>query len=226
MSAAEPRREIRSAILLGILDAAKSHRRMFELSRRGFANAPEYLVTTRIADRLARRFKGCGVELEMSIGQALKLANATQKGRRPGNLNGAKRFDVVLWWKSKKKPRAIVEVKHGIRGFGPLEPDVLRICEALQRNSEFNSFQCGFVAFLLHTAKELSSESEAKRHLEKAIEKLDEQVRAFQNGRGKKYSHKIKVVSRGPILRDVGETKTRWGIACCISVFTSRSRSS
>ncbi len=104
-------------------------------------NAPEYLITVKIAEFLHSIEKNKFITLEDSVDYILKEANAhSRKKIRHG------RFDIVLWW-AKGDPRAIIEVKNGVHQFRNIEEDIERVEKVLTRKEDDSSIKFGLIAF-------------------------------------------------------------------------------
>ena len=75
--------------------------------------APEYFTSSVVAQNIHKNCKSTYVCLEWNIGVTLQDArSAPKRGRPHKSLSGAKRFDLVLFYGSTGRPRAVVEVKH------------------------------------------------------------------------------------------------------------------
>ena len=114
-------------------------------------DAPEYLITTYIANEIAtyRRMKYY-ITLEQGTRAAMSDAGGMKQGqpRKDLRLNG--RVDIVLWW-ADGSPRIVIEVKNHIYGYWQINKDVARICSVLDQN---NSIRRGLAAFYTSDLKE------------------------------------------------------------------------
>lgn len=89
-------------------------------------NAPEYLLTVKIAEKLANIDKNKFITLEDNVNKTLNSSNAKGRGRIPSKIRANGRFDIVVWW-AKGDPRAVIEVKHRVYKFANIEEDVNRV---------------------------------------------------------------------------------------------------
>ncbi|MDD3450519.1 hypothetical protein [Sulfurimonas sp.] len=130
-------------------------------------NAPEYLLTVKIAEKIANIDKNKFVTLEDNVEKTLHSSNAKGTGRVPSKIRANGRFDIVVWW-AKGDPRAIIEVKHRVYKFANIEEDVNRICETLNRKSSESSIRCGLIAFYMNSV-----------YKNDAVNKIDKQINNF-----------------------------------------------
>jgi len=133
----------------------------------GLSNAPEYLLTVKIAEKIASIDKPKFVTLEDNVQKTLKLANAKGQGNFSSDIRLNGRFDIVIWW-AKGDPRAVIEVKHRVYTFADIEDDIKRICETLQRKKSTSSIKCGLIAFYMST----NYKDDAKNQLKKQIDNI------------------------------------------------------
>jgi len=135
-------------------------------------NAPEYLLTVKIAESIANLEKNKFVTLEDNVDYILGHANAKGRGRIHSDIRKSGRFDIVLWWAG-GAPRAVIEVKNGVHIFKKIEDDVKRIQKVLKRKSENSKFQFGIIAFYISQQYKKS----AKEQLQKQIDNIFGQVK-------------------------------------------------
>lgn len=207
------RRELRLGVLQGIADAYRAHRRT---SRRRFGQAPEYWVTTMIARRLAKIAPQCGVELEASVRDIMVAARAIKPGVSPASLRIGGRFDVVLWWKSRAAPRALIEVKHPVRRshINAVLADVQRIMTALRRGAKEKLLEWGCVAFFCHTGPHETLQGAPSR-IKNTLEALNDRVQKLARKKGFRAT-----LRQGNVLKDhdAARKQPRYGRACCITI--------
>jgi hypothetical protein len=128
-------------------------------------NAPEYLLTVKIAEKIANIDKNKFVTLEDNVEKTLNNSNAKGKGRISSKIRANGRFDIVVWW-AKGDPRAIIEVKHRVYKFANIEEDVNRICETLKRKSFESSIRCGLIAFYMNSVYKNDAQNKLLRQIE------------------------------------------------------------
>jgi len=189
-------------IIKGVESAQKSHRKM---SCVRFGEAPEYLVTTKIGEELAKKFPGC-INMEPSVVNV--LLGAKSKGKKP--TSG--KFDIVLNWKN-EAPRAIVEVKHPGRHANQLVNDAARIGCALTSTKEHNLLRVGYLAFYSQTP----ASTKSRKNAEDLIEKKSEQIIAGITKNLDKWKCTV-MLKQGKFIKDKGTAKNqqRWGRAFCL----------
>ena len=140
------KKELIDTTLLAIID---SHKTYLEWSGNEWLwNAPEYLLTVKIAEKLANINKNKFITLEDNVEKTLDNAGAKGKGKISSKIRANGRFDIVLWW-AKGDPRAIIEVKHRVYKFANIEEDIIRIIETIKRKSSESSIKYGLVAFYM-----------------------------------------------------------------------------
>ncbi len=109
-------------------------------------NAPEYMLSTYIAQKISRIDSTKYLTLENSVKLAIEDAGARGKGKLHLKMRANGRFDVLLWW-SDYGPRAAIEVKNQVGNIDAIRDDLLRIKEVLRRERDNSSFQFGIVAY-------------------------------------------------------------------------------
>lgn len=119
-----PIQEIVSSTLDGIVQAQRSYDEWTEGD--WLWNAPEYLLTTSIANKISKINGAKYIILENNAKEALDDAGAIGKGKLNSKIRATGRFDVALWW-GNYKPRAIIEVKNQISQLKHIKSDLQRI---------------------------------------------------------------------------------------------------
>ena len=169
-----PIQEIVSSTLDGIVQAQRSYDEWTEGD--WLWNAPEYLLTTFIANKISKINGAKYITLENNAKEALDDAGAIGKGKLNSKIRATGRFDVVLWW-GNYKPRAIIEVKNQISQLKHIKSDLQRITQVLKRKSDLSSFQFGLMAFYTSTTDK--NEFSAKEILQKRLENIKSQAKAL-----------------------------------------------
>jgi hypothetical protein len=111
-----------------------------------FSRAPEYLLTTNIAEKLHQAAPNHMTWLEFQLSQARLAA----RGHNPEPIDYRKRggrCDILMCWASSKEPRVAFEVKRDVNQLSAIKPDTLRIIELLNNGVEGNTLQFGAVMF-------------------------------------------------------------------------------
>ena len=111
-----------------------------------FARAPEYMLTTNIAEKLHQAAPNHMTWLEFQLDQARLAARGhdiepIDRRRRGG------RCDILMCWAASKEPRAAFEVKRDVQTLSALKPDTRRIIGLLSGGVEGNTLQFGAVIF-------------------------------------------------------------------------------
>jgi len=109
-------------------------------------NAPEYLITVKIAEEIAKISQKQLVTLEDNLEYLLDVAGANEKGFMSSDIRANGRSDIVLWW-GNRTPRAIVEVKNSVYGITKIDKDIRRIKSVLKQEKKYSKIQFGVVAF-------------------------------------------------------------------------------
>lgn len=214
------RKHLAANVIGGIEHARKVHA---HISRRRFDQAPESWVASMIAMYLARKTPGYGVELEARVEEVMRAAGACPRGRVPKDLRIGGRADIVLWWKAKKGPRALIEVKHPLRAgnINSVVADARRLLSALHRGAAHRTLDWGCLAFFCSSSPKRSKTQEmAETDISATLRKLKAKVRALN--RDELFYTKLEA---GPLRKSVDATKTnlRYGRACRLSMFRRRS---
>ena len=137
-------------------------------------NAPEYMLSTYIAQKISKIDGAKYLTLENSAKSAIEDAGARGKGRLHSKIRANGRFDILLWWGS-YEPRAVIEVKNQIGSVESIRDDLLRIKEVLKRNRSDSSFQFGVVAY--YTSTRDSKDFSAKERIEKRVDNIFKDAR-------------------------------------------------
>ncbi len=155
--------------LEGIVQAQKDYARWTDGD--WLWNAPEYMLSTYIAQKISKIDGAKYLTLENSAKSAIEDAGARGKGRLHSKMRANGRFDVLLWWGS-YDPRAVIEVKNQIGNVDAIRDDLLRIKEVLKRKRDDSSFQFGIVAYYTSTTD--NREFSAKERITKRIDNIFE----------------------------------------------------
>lgn len=132
------------AVLAAYVDAQSTYEKMS--GGLWLWEAPEYFITTYIANRIWQLDGKKFLTLENGSTQALQDAGARGRGRLPRSLREKGRVDILLWW-ANASPRAILEVKNQIFAKDPYAKDIERIKSFLSRGSDETSLQFGALSF-------------------------------------------------------------------------------
>ena len=139
-----PINKIVTATLSGI---KKSHRQ-YEKWSGGFWlwNAPEYLITVNVANKIAEIGGPQFITLENGSRSMIEEAGARGRGRLPKDIREKGKVDILLWY-GNDKPRAIIELKNFIYDYKQYEKDIKRIKESLKLNTNQSSLQFGLLGY-------------------------------------------------------------------------------
>lgn len=108
--------------------------------------APEYFITSCIAQSLHAMEGPKYITLEHGSKSALEDAGAKRKGKLAKDLRASGKVDILFWWGS-ELPRAIIEVKNQVYATVQYEKDIKRIKAFLKCNTDESSFQFGIFSF-------------------------------------------------------------------------------
>lgn len=155
-------------------------------------NAPEYMLSTYIAQKISRIQGAKYVTLEESAKSALKDAGSIGRGKLHSKLRVNGRFDILLWWGS-YSPRAVIEVKNQISRVDAIKEDLHRVAQVLKRKNAESSFQFGLVAYF--TSCSDNKEFSAKERIARRIENIyyDTKELLGNNFNVSSYNKRIKV---------------------------------
>lgn len=143
-------------------------------------NAPEYLLTTFIAQEISRiRGKPFYLTMEQHVGEALAGAGARKDAVEKA---GKQKFDIFVWWGS-DTPRGIIEVKKqvtsfggGAKGYGGIRKDIERIIESLRTT---DTLQFGFVAYYTSCKSGKRPRKSAETRIEDRVEEVSVKAQEF-----------------------------------------------
>lgn len=111
-----------------------------------FARAPEYLLTTNIAEKLHKAAPGHMTWLEFQLNQARMAARGHDVEPFDRRQRGG-RCDILMCWSRSKEPRVAIEVKRDVNTLSTLKFDTNRIIGLLNGGVEGNTLQFGAVMF-------------------------------------------------------------------------------
>jgi len=134
-------------------------------------NAPEYMITTNVAEEISKINGPKYLTLENSAKRALDDAGAGGRGKIHSKVRINGRFDILLWWGG-GDPRALIEIKNQISNIGSeSKKDLERIQSVLSRKSENSTFQFGIFAFYTstHDARGVTSKEKLDARLLKIL---------------------------------------------------------
>jgi len=136
-------------------------------------NAPEYLITVKIAENIANIDGSKYITLEDNIDYILDLSNARGKGQVSDSARANGRSDIVLWW-ANGTPRAIIEVKNAVFRLDKITKDIDRIQEVLKNEKLDTSLQFGLIAFYIDRKYKTGN---AKENIEQRIYKIHSEIK-------------------------------------------------
>ncbi|MBK6727102.1 MAG: hypothetical protein IPG63_07550 [Xanthomonadales bacterium] len=176
MSRAIPLSAIKKAVLDGIVDAAGAAGEQFGM---WLNELPEYYVTARVADRLAKTLGDQGwVHLEQQRSTVLKSAKAELRGRRSRAVPKKARFDLTAYY-SNETPRAIIEIKSPVYVWNDaIQRDVDRLCDALNRTAGKSPLQCGVLGWYTDATIPDRKDTSATSRVRRYLDEWEKQVKA------------------------------------------------
>ena len=194
MSRAVPLMAIHKAVLNGIVDAAKAANDRFGMWLTDF---PEYYVTARVADRLAKTLGDRGwVHLEQLRSQVLKSANADRRGRPSRVVPPRARFDLTAYYLD-ECPRVVIEIKSPVFAWNPgVQRDLDRICDALKRDRGLSSLQCGIIGLYTDAAVAGQKDKTATERIRRCLDEWEEKVDRYVGMKGLRVDFVRSKVSR------------------------------
>ena len=169
-------------------------------------SAPEYLLTTYIAQEISKINKPFYLTLEQHVGEALEAAGASEDDVKSA---GRQKFDIMVWWGG-DAPRGIIEVKKrvisfggGKTGYGGIKRDVERIIESLKATSRL---QFGLIAYYTSCKYGVRPSKTAEERIRDRAQKISSEARTFVQERtmqfkridGKIIKFKDETVKDGP----------------------------
>ncbi len=136
-------------------------------------NAPEYLITVKVAENIANINGSKYITLEDNVDYILDLSNDKDKGQVSELARANGRSDIVLWWAS-GTPRAIIEVKNAVFRLDKIAQDIDRIQEVLKNEQLDTSLQFGLIAFYIDRGYKTGN---AKENIQKRIYKIHNEIK-------------------------------------------------
>lgn len=136
-------------------------------------NAPEYLITVKIAENIANMDGSKYITLEDNVDYILDLSNTKGKGEVSDSARANGRSDIVLWW-ANGTPRAIIEVKNAVFRLDKIAQDIDRIQEVLKSEKLDTSLQFGLIAFYIDRGYKTGN---AKENIEQRIYKIHSEIK-------------------------------------------------
>jgi hypothetical protein len=136
-------------------------------------NAPEYLITVKIAENIANLDGNKYITLEDNVDYILDVSNAKTKGQISDLARTNGRSDIVLWWAG-GTPRAIIEVKNAVFRLDKISQDIDRIQEVLKSKKLDTSLQFGLIAFYIDRGYKSGN---AKENIQKRIYKIYSEIK-------------------------------------------------
>lgn len=124
---------------IAVLGGACKAQRVYEGMANGnwLSHGPESFLQSLVALQIRRL--GYSVYVDASIKKSQRDQEAPRRGRPAGN--SGQRPDISVWYKSKDKLRAIVEIKRTYDAFGPVERDA----DKLTRMMAQGHAACGYL---------------------------------------------------------------------------------
>jgi len=135
-------------IIDAVLSGIKKSHRQYEKWSGGYWlwNAPEYLITANVANKIAKISGPKFITLENGSKSLIEDAGARGRGRLPKDIREKGRVDILLWY-GNNTPRAVIEIKNYIYDYNQYEKDIKRIKEFLNLNSGQSSLQFGLFGY-------------------------------------------------------------------------------
>ena len=172
--------DVGTAVIDGINNAFSQY---MKWANRWLDHAPEYFVTCKIAERLAKVAGTNSITLEAPIAETLGEARAQGPGRSHSKLPRSGRFDIILWNPPrgvKQSPRVIIEVKHPIYlNVKNQLKDVERICRALNKGGNRNTVKFGVLAFYSASETPKMKHRNASIRLRSRLEPIENSIRSI-----------------------------------------------
>jgi len=136
-------------------------------------NAPEYLITVKIAENIANIDGSKYITLEDNVDYILDVSNTKGKGEVSDSARANGRSDIVLWW-ANGTPRAIIEVKNAVFRLDKITQDIDSIQEVLKSEKLNTSLQFGLIAFYIDRGYKTGN---AKENIEQRIYKIHSEIK-------------------------------------------------
>lgn len=195
-------------IIDATLDAISDAHRQYEIMTGGswLNEAPEYFLTTIIAQTLSQLPGSKYITLEHNIKHAMDAAGATTRG--PALKRATRgRCDIVVWW-GYGTPRGMIEVKRPLRSYHDgVRKDLTRIQKVLLKNGKDHSFQFGLLPFFTSVGETRNECGLPHERLKKKLENLESTAReSAMPGISIDLKH-------GQIIEVVGDA---WAAACIV----------
>ena len=204
-----PRGDSRSAISAAVLDGISQAAKIWDsMSGEWLWQAPEYFVTTSIAQKLHARLRSTYVCLEWSTKQTLADSRSQpRRGRPHANLSGSKRFDIVAFYSSGAgRPRAAIEVKHRfIAEEATLDKDFNRLANAISERANGSSLGYGCLAVYLEVGSPKRGNKTSEEKLLERVSKIERwaKLKIAENPRWADSIRVTKNVGK-PVVKDDG----------------------
>lgn len=182
-----------------------------------FARAPEYLLTSHIAEKLHQAAPNHMTWLEFHLSQArvsrrTPLEAPTDRRRRGG------RCDILMCWAKSKEPRAAFEIKRDVHSLHLVKPDTRRIIGLLDGGVEGNTLQFGAVVF-----STMADCVHGKKVIRDRVDLFRERLHDWRRAQG--YDHMRLNIIRGEIKkRPAGDYWAPLALVCERIEDKSRSR--
>lgn len=163
---------ISKAVLTGIETAQNAYAAMS--GGEWVWTASEYVLTTYVAQEIARLPGSKYVTVESNGLRSLEDAGARPRGPKPTKARLRGRFDLLVWWAS-EFPRGVIELKNQLTGPSVWYADIERIAAVLRMDSERSSLQFGMFGYYFSSidGRRLS----AKERVERKIARVSDFVR-------------------------------------------------
>ena len=152
--------------------------------------APEYLLTTYIAQELSRiKDRPFSLTMEQHVGQALHEAGANEEVVSEA---GKQKFDIMVWWGSSPyPPRGIIEVKKQVssfsgdkRGQGGIRKDADRIIASLNATDRL---QFGILAYYTSCTFGIRPRISAKNRIKRRVDAIANNAQIYVESRDMKF---------------------------------------
>ncbi len=158
-------------------------------------NAPEYLLTVKIAESIATEIEKIGgkelITLEDNLDYLLDLANAKGRGTMSHKVRKNGRCDISMW-REDEKPKALIEVKNSVFSLRKITSDIDRIKEVLKRNTSKSTFEFGLIAFYIDRHYETGN---AKKRIKAQADKIFEQAQKLHKDINFKFHYREEKIS-------------------------------
>ena len=167
MSRGHNSKDIAKLAISGVEKAAAEFSRMSD--GLWLNSAPEYFVTTHVAQALHSKLEKKTILLEYSVNEALKESGSTKPGKSKKELRRNGRFDILLTRRN-YDPWCALEVKSPVWTSTKCIQDMKRLRETLEHRKHNSTLRCGAMVFYSDWAKP------QKKHqtVEDAVEAFDE----------------------------------------------------